>query len=74
MKKKSIKKWLDEHNVKYSTYKNKFIIDACAVGDNFYDYADTPQPIIFDEEYEWMENNPFIIIRECCDCSCCGGW
>ena len=74
MDRKSIKEWLEERTVEYTTYKDKFIIDACEVGDNFYDYGDEPKPITFAEGYEWMEDNPLIIIRECCDCCSCSGW
>ena len=74
MDKKSIKKWLEEHNVEYYTDNKEFIIDACAVGDNFYDYGDEPEPITFDKEFKWMADNPLIIIRECCDCCSCSGW
>ena len=69
-----IKKWLDEHHISYDTCGKQFIIKACSVGDNFYDYGEESKEIIFDEECKWMEDNPSIIIRECCDCFGCGGW
>lgn len=74
MKRMAIKKWLEEHHINYYTCGKQFIIKACSVGDNFYDYDEESKEIIFDEEYKWMEGNPSIIIRECSDCSGCGGW
>lgn len=69
-----IKEWLDEHHINYRVYGGKFMIHACAVGDNFYDYGDEPKPIVFDEECKRMENNPLFDIVECCDCCCCASW
>ena len=74
MKRMAIKEWLEEHHISYDTCGKQFIIKACSVGDNFYDYGEEPKEIIFDEECKWMEGNPSIIIRECDDCFGCGGW
>ena len=33
-----IRKWLEEHHISYDTCGKQFIIKACSVGDNFYEY------------------------------------
>lgn len=69
-----IKDWLKEHGVEYTKYNDHFVICACAVGDNFYDYGETPKEIEFDEEFEWMANDPLFYIIDCSECGGCSGW
>ena len=49
-------------------------IQACAVGDNFYDYGERPKHPIFEGKYSFLENDPRICLVECCECCGCAGW
>jgi len=49
------------------------VVKACVVGDNFYDYGETPKPIRYNYA-PWAENDPRIIVISCEECCGCAGW
>lgn len=51
---------------------NKLVIRCCALGAGW-DYGDEPNYKI-DPKYEFLKNDPRIIILWCDDCYGCGGW
>lgn len=73
---KEICQFLDQHHIKYERSENNqyIYIHACEVGDNFYDYDESPKPICYNAGLEWIKDDPRIIISECADCCCCSGW
>ena len=51
---------------------NKLIIKCCALGAGW-DYGETPNYEI-NSKFEFLKNDPRIIILWCGDCYGCGGW
>ena len=69
-----IMRFLEDNNVEYYEYDKSVGICACQIGDNFYDYGERPQAVVFDEKFKFLKDNPKVIILECCDCCGCAGW
>lgn len=76
MKLKEVCSFLDKKHIEYERCGQYICINSCALGDNFYDYGESPKEIeIDDEEVEaFLLNDNRIHIVECCDCCGCAGW
>lgn len=71
---KFITDFLAKNNIEYSKHGGKYYIGRCAVGeDNFYDYGEAEKLLTFYKGYEWLANDPHIVIVDCCDCCACAG-
>lgn len=73
---KSICKTLDRLHIKYrrSDDNQHIVIRACEVGDNFYDYDETPKPVKFSAGLEILAHDHRICILKCDECRSCAGW
>jgi len=62
----------------YDTYRTengqKLCIYACNVGENGYEYGEPEPPITYYPEYEFLRNDPRILLIRCDDCCQCGSW
>lgn len=73
---KTICERLNRMHIKYerSEDNQKIQILACEVGDNFYDYSETPKRVTFYPHLEFLKNDPRVQIIECDGCCGCAGW
>ena len=51
------------------------MIQSCQLGDNFYDYGQSPKRIkIDDKDLLFLQSDSRIKILDCESCCGCGGW
>ena len=61
-----------------SSYRNDngqiLYIRSCDVGDNFYDYGETPKPFKIEPQYKYLLDDHRIRFYGCDECGMCSGW